>query len=58
MDVSAPTPRVNGELLSRFVGRKVLLVVKVGPVDPQSRVMHATASDNMQARARAFVIGG
>jgi replication factor A3 len=28
MDTSAPAPRVNGELLARFVGRKVLLVGK------------------------------
>lgn len=26
MDTGAPTPRVNGELLGRFVGRRVLLV--------------------------------
>mmetsp|Transcript_1892 Transcript_1892/g.6587 ORF Transcript_1892/g.6587 Transcript_1892/m.6587 type:complete len:109 (+) Transcript_1892:45-371(+) len=28
MDTSAPSPRVNGELLSRYVGQKVLLVGK------------------------------
>jgi replication factor A3 len=33
MDVSAPSPRVNGELLSRFVGRKVLLVGKTESLD-------------------------
>jgi replication factor A3 len=28
MDLAAPAPRVNGELLARFVGRRVLLVGK------------------------------
>lgn len=28
MDTSAPSPRVNGELMGRFVGKKVLLVGK------------------------------
>mmetsp|Transcript_38446 Transcript_38446/g.46379 ORF Transcript_38446/g.46379 Transcript_38446/m.46379 type:complete len:108 (+) Transcript_38446:89-412(+) len=28
MDVSSPLPRVNGELLGRFIGQKVLLVCK------------------------------
>ncbi len=32
-DLSAPAPRVNGELLSRYVGRKVLLVGKVVRLD-------------------------
>jgi replication factor A3 len=28
MDTSAPAPRINGELMARFVGKKVLLVGK------------------------------
>ena len=28
MDTTAPSPRVNGELMTRFVGKKVLLVGK------------------------------
>ena len=28
MDLSEPSPRVNGELMARFVGKKVLLVGK------------------------------
>ena len=28
MDTSAPSPRVNGELMGRFIGKKVLLVGK------------------------------
>jgi|Transcript_4339 replication factor A3 len=33
MDDSAPAPRVNGELLGNFIGKKVLLVGEVTPVD-------------------------
>ena len=28
MDISQPSPRVNGELMARYVGKKVLLVGK------------------------------
>jgi replication factor A3 len=35
-DLSAPLPRVNGELLPRFVGRKVLLVGRVVSLDSGS----------------------
>ena len=33
MDTSAPAPRVNGELMARFVGKKVLLVGKAESTD-------------------------
>jgi replication factor A3 len=33
MDLTAPAPRVNGEMLARFVGRKVLLVGKTESLD-------------------------
>jgi len=33
MDTSAPAPRVNGELMARFVGKKVLLVGKTESTD-------------------------
>ena len=36
MDTSAPAPRVNGELMSRFSGKKVLLVGKVEGSDGSS----------------------
>jgi replication factor A3 len=44
MDTSAPAPRVNGELLARFVGRKVLLVGKAESLE--GNVMRLRTSDD------------
>ena len=44
MDTSAPAPRVNGELLARFVGRKVLLVGKAESLE--GGVMRMRTSDD------------
>jgi len=44
MDTSAPAPRVNGELLARFVGRKVLLVGKTESLE--GGVMRMRTSDD------------
>ena len=45
-DLSAPLPRVNGELLPRFVGRKVLLVGRVVSLDSGS--MRVETCDKQQ----------
>ena len=47
-DLSAPMPRVSGELLARFVGRKVLLVGKQESMD--SGVMHLRTCDGRLVR--------
>jgi replication factor A3 len=44
MDTSAPAPRVNGELMTRYVGKKVLLVGKNEGSDGSS-VTLKTADD-------------
>ena len=44
MDTCAPAPRVNGELLARFVGRKVLLVGKAESLE--GGVMRMRTSDD------------
>ena len=44
MDTSAPAPRVNGELLARFIGRKVLLVGKAESLE--GGVMRLRTSDD------------
>ena len=44
MDTSAPAPRVNGELLARFVGCKVLLVGKAESLE--GNVMRLRTSDD------------
>lgn len=46
MDTSAPAPRVNGELMARFVGKKVLLVGKNEGSDG-SHVTLSTPDDKM-----------
>ena len=48
MDCSAPTPRVNGEGLKAYVGRKVLLVLRQAGLE--DNVMRGTAADGFQAR--------
>ena len=47
-DLAAPAPRVNGELLSRFIGRKVLLLGKAESLE--NGVMQLRTSDNRLVR--------
>jgi len=46
MDDSAPAPRVNGELLGQFLGKKVLVVGEVTPIDG-GRATIKTVDDKM-----------
>ena len=46
MDTSAPAPRVNGELMARFVGKKVLLVGKTETSDGSTMTVK-TSDDKM-----------
>ena len=43
MDVTAPTPRVNFQQMSSYIGKRVRLVGKVESV--QGNVMHVKAAD-------------
>ena len=63
MDTSAPSPRVNGELMGRFVGKKVLLVGKNEGSDgstmtvrtPDEKTVTVQLAPGSPAPATAFV---
>ena len=63
MDTSAPAPRVNGELMSRFAGKKVLLVGKTEGSDGSTvtlrpsddKVVTVTLAADSPAITTAFV---
>ena len=52
MDTSAPAPRVNGELMARFVGKKVLLVGRAEASDGSTMTVK-TSDDKMVTVALA-----
>ncbi|GJP45210.1 hypothetical protein CLOM_g4628 [Closterium sp. NIES-68] len=51
MDLSDPSPMVNGEQMRRFVGRKIRTVLRVVRVDPG--VITAQTCDNATVTVRA-----
>jgi len=63
MDTSAPSPRVNGELMSRFIGKKVLLVGRTESIDgasatvrtPDDKTVTVHLAPGSPAPATAFV---
>jgi replication factor A3 len=63
MDTSAPAPRVNGELMARFVGKKVLLVGKTESTDgstitlrtPDDKTVTVRLAPGTAAPAATFV---
>eukprot|EP00475_Leptophrys_vorax_P018784 TRINITY_DN25650_c0_g1_i1.p2 TRINITY_DN25650_c0_g1~~TRINITY_DN25650_c0_g1_i1.p2 ORF type:complete len:111 (-),score=5.94 TRINITY_DN25650_c0_g1_i1:2-334(-) len=52
MDLSDPSPMVNGEQLRRFAGKKIRTVVRVVRVDPSGMIACQTC-DNANVTVRA-----